>query len=276
MAKRSGKMAVRGIALYTRVEGQGQPIVFMHGGPGADHSTLLPLRPLSETNTLIFYDHRCNGRSLGPDVTSMTWDNLTADADALREALGFEKWAVFGHSFGGMVALEYAFRYPQRISHLILADTCADITWVQQNAPAVLAQRGYSRAVVESARRFFNGQIKPYEMLPCLFRFGKAYTYSFNLLHTLQGLTVRINAHAQIFGFGTLLKGWNVMDKLSTLSMPTLVMAGRHDFQFPPEHQMQMAALIPHAQLEIIEEAGHNAPMEHPRQAIQLIKKFVS
>ena len=56
----------------------------------------------------------------------MTMENLTADADALRQALGFEKWAVLGHSFGGNVALEYALRYPQSLSHLVLVDTGGD------------------------------------------------------------------------------------------------------------------------------------------------------
>jgi pimeloyl-ACP methyl ester carboxylesterase len=50
--------------------------------------------------TVIFYDHRCNGRSTRAPVSSMTWENLTADADALRERLGGERWAVLGHSFG--------------------------------------------------------------------------------------------------------------------------------------------------------------------------------
>ncbi len=49
----------------------------------------------------------------------MTWANLTADAEALRQALGFKQWAVLGHSFGGMVALEYALRYPDSLSHLL-------------------------------------------------------------------------------------------------------------------------------------------------------------
>ena len=56
-------------------------------------------RPLADRFTLVFYDHRCNGRSTGAPVSSMTWDNLTADADALREHLGYERWAVLGHSF---------------------------------------------------------------------------------------------------------------------------------------------------------------------------------
>ena len=74
----------------------------------------------------------------------MTWENLTADADALRQKLGFETWAVLGHSFGGHVALEYALRYPDSLSHLVLLDTGGDSRWAQQNAPELLAKRGFS------------------------------------------------------------------------------------------------------------------------------------
>jgi proline iminopeptidase len=74
----------------------------------------------------------------------MTWENLTADADALRQKLGFDRWAVLGHSFGGQVALEYALRYPDRLSHLVLLDTGADSRWSQQNSAEVLAKRGCS------------------------------------------------------------------------------------------------------------------------------------
>ena len=83
----------------------------------------------------------------------MTWENLTADADALREYLGFEKWAVLGHSFGGHVALEYALRYPDRVSQLVLLDTGGDSHWARENALA-FAQRGYSATKVELVRRY--------------------------------------------------------------------------------------------------------------------------
>ena len=105
-------MSIRGISLHVKIIGHGPPLLLMHGGPGADMYTMMGFKPLADRFTLIFYDHRCNGRSTGADVSSMTWENLTADADALRERLGFEKWAVLGHSFGGNVALEYALRYP--------------------------------------------------------------------------------------------------------------------------------------------------------------------
>jgi pimeloyl-ACP methyl ester carboxylesterase len=111
---RPGRIPIRDVSLYVEIAGHGYPLLLMHGGPGADHWTMRPFRQCADRFTLIFYDHRCNGRSEGPPVSSMTWENLTADADALRERLGFERWAVLGHSFGGHVALEYALRYPGR------------------------------------------------------------------------------------------------------------------------------------------------------------------
>ncbi len=109
------KMLIGDVSLNVKVMGHGYPLVLMHGGPGADLYSMMSLKPLADQFTLVFYDHRCNGRSEGADVSSMTWENLTADADALREKLGFEKWAVLGHSFGGYVAMEYALRYPEKL-----------------------------------------------------------------------------------------------------------------------------------------------------------------
>jgi pimeloyl-ACP methyl ester carboxylesterase len=151
------KFLIRDVSLNVKIFGSGYPLVIMHGGPGGDLYTMMSLKPLKDQFTLIFYDHRCNGRSTGADVKTMTWENLTADADALREKLGFNKWAVLGHSFGGNVALEYALRYPKNLSHLILVNSGADYRWVRENAPDLLAQRGFSKDKVDLARRFLNG-----------------------------------------------------------------------------------------------------------------------
>jgi pimeloyl-ACP methyl ester carboxylesterase len=102
----------------------------------------------------------------GRPVTSMTWENLTADAKALRESVGFDKWAVLGHSVGGKVALEYALRYPDSLSHLILLDTGGESRWEQENTPQLLAKRGFSRKKVELARRWFKQQTAPWEFYP--------------------------------------------------------------------------------------------------------------
>lgn len=273
-------MSVRGVSLFVKVIGQGYPLLLMHGGPGMDHSSLLPFQSCADQFTLIFYDHRCNGRSEGADVTSMTWENLTADAEALRQTLGFDKWAVLGHSFGGMVALEYALRYPQSLSHLLLMDTCGDASWAQQNAPDILAKRGYRAAAVQGARRFFNGQLTPSEVFPTALKFARAYYYRASLLtmvrQAIAGPRVKMRPEAHIFGFSQLLKGWTVMDRLSEIKVPSLVLAGRHDFQFPPEHQAILADRLPDARLEIIERAGHNAHAERSAEVIEVVKRFMA
>ena len=274
----NGQIPIRDISLFVKVIGDGYPLLLMHGGPGMDHTSLLRLQPLAGRFTLIYYDHRCNGRSDGVPVSSMTWDNLTADAEALRRALGFEQWAVLGHSFGGMVALEYALRYPESLSHLLLMDTCGDTWWVQENAPELLARRGFGPGAVEAARRFFNGRLAPNEVFRAAMRFARAYYYGSSRVAPLReipaGFKVKMQPEAQIFGFGQLLSGWSVMDRLGEIETPTLVLAGRDDFQFPPEHQAILADRLSNAQLVLIERAGHNAPMERPDEVMQIVERF--
>ncbi len=273
-------MPIRGVSLYVHVVGDGYPLLIMHGGPGVDHTTMLSLQALEDRFKLIFYDHRCNGRSTGADVRTMTWQNLTTDADALRQVLGIERWAVLGHSFGGMVALEYALRYPQNLSHLLLMDTCGDSWWVQQNAPKVLAKRGYSAAIVRTAERFYSGEITVEEFLPSVRKLSLAYYHTINPIQVARdiavGMRMKTRPEATIFGYHQLLKGWTVMDRLHEIQVPTLVIGGRSDFQFPPEHQAALAAGIPNADLEIVERAGHNPHTERRDDVLQALCNFLN
>jgi proline iminopeptidase len=274
------KISIRGISLNVKIIGHGYPLALMHGGPGADLYTMMSFKPFADQFTLVFYDHRCNGRSEGADVSSMTWESLTADADALREKLGFEKWAVLGHSFGGYVALEYALRYPNRLSHLVLVDTGGDSRWAQEKSPEVLAQRGFSPEMVNLARCFLNGQIAPGEMFPDLMKLGKAYTCHVTLRQIphmiLTGLQTRLRPEALIYAATHFLKGWSVMDRLNEIKTPTLILAGREDFQFPPEHQRELATGIPNSHLVIIDRAGHNVQDEQPNEVQRLIRDFLA
>jgi proline-specific peptidase len=274
------KMLIRDFSMNVKIIGKGYPLVLMHGGPGGDLYTMMSFKSCSDQFTLIFYDHRCNGRSEGVDVSSLTWENLTADADALREKLGFEKWAVLGHSFGGNVALEYALRYPNSVSHLVLVDTGGDSRWPQENASLVLEKRGFSPEIVNLARCFLNGQIQPNEMMPDLMKLGKAYTYQVSLRqipHLIQiGIMTKLRPEALIYGASHFLKNWTVMNRLNEIKIPTLIMAGREDFIFPPEHQEELAAGILNSRLVIIDRASHNVHDEQPVEVLRVLRDFLS
>lgn len=272
-------LAIRDVFLFVKILGHGYPLLVMHGGPGLDHTTLDTLQPLADRFTLILYDHRANGRSTGATET-MTFDNLVRDAEALREKLGYERWAVAGHSFGGHVALEYALRHPDRISRLLLLDTAADAHWYQKSAPAILEKRGWSAKAVHAAQRFFNGELAATEVRGAVMRFFFAYFYTIRVRDVpnviASAFKLKLRPEAIVHGFGVLLKHWSVMTRLGDIQMPTLVIGGREDFLFPPEHQAILADRIPYAQLEVIEHAGHNAHAEQAERVIPLLADFVA
>ena len=131
------RIQVNNCRLYVDVVGSGltaegpkmveRPIVFvLHGGPGADHSTMKPdFNPLAEVAQLVYYDHRGQGRS-DPDKSD-NWhlDQWADDLRGLIDTLGIETPIVLGLSFGGFVAQNYAVRHPDRLHKLILASTVA-------------------------------------------------------------------------------------------------------------------------------------------------------
>ena len=129
-------------------------------------------------------------------------------------------------------------------------------------------------------RRWFNGEFAPREMLPILMRIGNAYSYHPSLRLTARDLIrgewrLKMRPEALIFAGRHLLKGWTVMDRLSEIRVPTLVMAGRDDFIFPPEHKRELADGIPKARLQIIEQAGHNPHLEQPADVMRAIRNFI-
>lgn len=269
----------RGISFYIREEGQGFPLLVMHGGPGADHSTMLSLRPLSRRYRLILYDHRCNGRSTRADLATFDWETLTADADAIRQHCGIDRCAVIGHSFGGMVALEYAIRYPGHVTHLALLDTGAESVWVRQNASLELERKGFNKLVVRTATKFYYGQIGRSEVIRSMLILGRAY-YSrpgtaFLLKQALHGLRIRANPEVCIYGFRDLLSGWSAMNRLGQISAKTLIAAGVDDFQFPPEHQQELHKNIKGSRLQLLEGAGHNAHIEQPGKMVAILNDFL-
>ena len=111
-----------GAELYSREIGQGTAIIVLHGGPDFDHSYLLPeLDRLSDSYRLIYYDQRGRGRSAdGVKPEDVTLASDIADIEKVRQYYHLDSVVFLGHSWGTVLALEYALRYPGRVSHMIL------------------------------------------------------------------------------------------------------------------------------------------------------------
>lgn len=116
---------VEGGRLYVRINGDLSgprlPLVYLHGGPGSGHAGLLALTALAEERAIILYDQLDSGRSDAPaDPRNWRVERFVDEIDAVRRALGVERWHLGGGSWGGTLALEYGARRPAALAGLII------------------------------------------------------------------------------------------------------------------------------------------------------------
>src|SRR5580765_4082270 len=132
-----------GVRFYYVVGGQAPagtpPVVFLHGGPGqgSEHFAALAGPFMERELRMIYYDQRGSGWSERPVNRDYAITTMVDDIEALRREFGTPKLALIGHSFGSVLALEYAAKYPNNVSHLIVVDGLWD---TQVQCPLRLAR----------------------------------------------------------------------------------------------------------------------------------------
>jgi len=276
---------IRGTQIYFDIEGAGlvpegdrmreKPIAFLiHGGPGADHSSYKPtFSALSDKMQLVYFDHRGQGRSARGDKSKYTLDENVEDMEALRQHLGLGKIVAIGGSYGGMVALTYATRYPQNLSHLIVIATVPDFRFLKR-AQEILQERGTPEQIA-IAQYLWNGNFESEEQLGEYFRIMHSlYSYTADPTKTVKSRTI-LSIDAINEAFGGFLRSYNVLDQLHKITVPTLVIAGRHDWICPPEFSEEIAQAIPNADLRIFENSGHLIRADEPEALLDAIAGFI-
>jgi proline iminopeptidase len=252
--------------------GEGLPCLVMHGGLGGDHSSLHPwLDPLGDVMRLVYYDHRGNGRSGRPRSESITFEQLCADADALREHLGFEEIAVLGYSFGGFVALEYALRYPERISHLILLDTAPTFDY-EEEIEANARRKGATQEQLEALDASAEDEGESWRLWKVIEPLYFC-TFDADLAERVMGKTV-ISVEAADAG-DAIIEGWDLTPRLCEVSAPTLILVGRDDFVCPPSQAKIMHEGIPNSELAVFENSGHFTHVEEPEAFFDAVRGWL-
>ncbi|MCX7592412.1 MAG: alpha/beta hydrolase [Fischerella sp.] len=254
-----------------------KPVAFLiHGGPGADHTSYKPaFSPLAQKLQLVYFDHRGQGRSARGPKQTYTLDNNVEDMEALRRYLGLDQIVVIGTSYGGMVALSYAVRYPQNISHLIVIATAANYRFLER-AQEILAHRG-TEEQKKIAQRLWNGSFENEEQLREYFKvMGSMYSLTYDPSSSSKTWDRTIfSVDAINVAFGGFLRNYNVLDQLYKVSAPTLVIGGRHDWICPPEFSYEIAKAIPNADLRIFENSGHLIRVDEKEALLDAIAGFL-
>lgn len=285
------RVQVGNTALYVRVIGRGQPVVVLHGGPDFDHRYLLPdLDRLGDSFRLIYYDQRGRGRSaedVRPEEVSLTSD--LNDLDKVREYFGLEAPALLGHSWGAVLALEYALRHPSRVSRLILMNpapvSAADVAefkkaYLEKLGPEMERQRvivasaayqsGDPEAVVARYRIHFRPALKHDEDFERLMAAMKA-------AFADQGNDGIVKARAvedRLMRDTWHVPGYDLLPKLGRLHIPTLVIAGDHDF-IPVKLAEHISKTIPGAELVTLKDCGHFSYLECAGDVRKALNGFI-
>ncbi len=280
---------IRDTEIYFDVEGAGlvpeggrmverQPAFIIHGGPGGDHTGFKPgFSPLAERLQLVYFDHRGQGRSAKGDVAKYTLDENVEDMEALRRHLGLGPIVSIGTSYGGMVAMAHAARYPASVSHLILIVTAAHAGF-NSRARQIVAERGTAeqKAVCD---QLWAGELDTVEKLRHYYDvMGPLYARKFDPVSAKLGRDRGIlapDALNRAFAPGGFLRDYDLRPELLRISAPTLILAGRHDWICPPEFSEEIHRLIPGSDFRVFEESSHSIRGDEPQQLIDAIAGFV-
>lgn len=287
---REGYAPVGNIQLYYREIGEGQPIIVIHGGPDFSHSYLLPdMDRLSDSFYLIYYDQRGRGRSTqNVQVEDVTIRSEIEDLESLRRYLGLDSIVVLGHSWGGLLAMEYAVRYPDFVSHLILMNA----------APA--SHEDYILFRQELARKRGFGDVETLKALLSSTQYqegdletdAKYYKLHFkvtlrepeHLTRVIQNLRLNMNKEGilkaraiekRLYDETWFLGEYNLLPLLKRIGSPTLVLHRGYDF-IPIDIAARIAQAIPEARLVVLEECGHFSYLECPDQVQKEIVDFLA
>lgn len=270
---RQGLVSLDDARIFYEVVGTGEPIVVVHGGPGLDHEYLQPgLDALANRYTLIYYDQRGTGRSsaeLTPSAINL--DSFVQDIDALRQVLGYERIGVLGHSFGTLIAIEYARRYPEETRGLILMNPVEPGSRFESQT----AERQRELQTVDDAQEMRDlrategfGARDP-ATLSQVYRVGfRSLLRDPSLIEELDldlaAATARNGQDVQRL-LGTSLGEIDWWNRLGSIETPTLVLHGRYDAP-PLEMSRALAEAFPVGTFEALD-TGH-FPYVEDRQAL--------
>ncbi len=269
---------------YRRIgDGNGVPLLALHGGPGGSACRFEILAPLANQRPIIFYDQLGSGRSEHPTDTSL-WNvaRFVQEVEAVRTALGLDSVHLLGHSWGGALAAEYLIATkPTGIKSVILSSPLlstprwiADAESLREQMPEEI------QAVLDKHEQA--GTLSSPEYA--------AATDSFYARHVLRlpatpialcdGITANDTIYRQMWGpteflsTGSL-KTWTRADELDQITAPTLFIAGEFD-EARPTTLEEFRQTMPDARLVVIPGGAHAAMREKPAEYIAAVRAFLN
>lgn len=286
------------IKIYYETQGEGVPIIMIAGGPGCNPSFFKESHKLWQTSGRLIYVHnRGRGRSQKLDTIPGAY-SLAADVkdiEAVRKALGVEKVIVYGHSYGGMVALLYAATYPHNCLAVMTTGTLSGAAaWQEHNIDGIkyFLRRHYPEEWEKIVKIHEDSNLTSGDAYDSVWpRITESYYYDPEMDRLMQEYrkktsdsretSFNYNVYLCMVGEdpewiidGTL-KGFELVPLFSAIDFPALIMGGRYDRICPPAVQKEIADGIKDSRLVIFEKSGHRPFIEEPLEFFQVTGEFL-
>ncbi len=279
----SGWVDVPGGRIWYRSNGDRHrdraPLLVLHGGPGMQHDYLLPLVALADRRRVIFYDQLDCGRSdRSKDPRNWTVERYLAEIDPIREELGLERLHLYGNSWGASLAAEYAALRPAGLLSVILAGPLINTDrWIADNT-------AYCQALPEPHRSLLLGKA---ELDNPAYQVAVDFFYRRHLCRldpwpeivTTTMNDGNMNVYQTMWGPAEFtstgsLRHFDVTPRLGQIEVATLFICGEYD-EATPASCRDFAKLVPRAEVAVIADASHLAPVEQPGAYVARLRAFI-
>lgn len=274
-------VVVDGLEQRYHVHGSG-PVVFAHsGGPGLDWG-YLRMPEVEESLTVVYIEPIGTGESAKlEDPTGYTYARYARQVRALADYLGLERIVLIGHSSGGFVAQRFAIDYPDRVRSLVLYDTSAVVNAeyyaeVMANVQAFPAKHPRHESAVADVLDAWMGQGAVTDDAGFSEVARRVFPLYFRDYWADEGRYGELRTH---------IRGWlapqraggpvDDLARLPSITVPVLVIVGRHDFICGPKWSALMADALPDSRLVVLEGSGHFGHIETPTEFATEVTDFV-
>jgi proline iminopeptidase len=259
-------------------KGTALPIIAINGGPGLSHAYMMQndlWERVGRNRLVVLYDQRGTGASKRMQAAApQTMDAQVADLDAVRQALGLDKVAVLGDSYGGLVAMAYAVAHPEHVAKLILSDSPGpswhDIVHLLPDVFPDIQEQGAQEekklgATTEAAARA--GLRNHFRMIFYSPEKRDAYMNHMGDLGFEPAVGDAVEKATAAL---------DLTSKLADFKFPALVINGRYDMNVAPLTAWRLAHAIPGAKVVFFEQSGHLPAYEEPEKYIEVLETFLN
>ncbi len=285
------RVDVGGAELYVEEEGSGTPLVLINGGPGGTHHYFHPwFGRAAEFARVIYYDQRGTGLSeYRPGTDGYSVEQAVEDLDAIRSALGIDRWVLVGFSYGGFLAQYYATTYPEHVAGLVLVGASPGL-WtelgetrqydyiteaetekmreIRSELRELREQEGWSRQKYVQLliyNNHINGDWKRQHFYrPTMDEFAQMALYDWVNDTDFNSIMSRSANRVDLTG---------AFDKNP---IPTLLLEGKWDLTWGDEKPTILSRNHPRARMVVIEAAGHSIYNENPDAFFSELERFIT